>query len=194
MGVPEDITRLEQLLHELVVKYEQYFVGIEKREPLLLLGEVEQLARRYQNTAITNTMLRYKYNALLATLGVHRQKWNRVNRLIDEGKYERDKFKMALHARERRDGSSDETEPAASPPERPAQARLPENQLDKLYQEYLEARKSCNLPTDAVPRDRVLDAVQRQVPAIIQKYGCADVDLRVVVEDGKPRIKVRPRK
>ena len=49
MGLPEDIARLEQDLRELIIRYEQYFCGIEKREPLQLLDEVERRARRYQN-------------------------------------------------------------------------------------------------------------------------------------------------
>lgn len=190
MGLPEDIARLEQLLHELVVKYEQYFAGIEKREPLLLLTEVEQLARRYHNVAITNTMLRYKYNSLISTLGVHRQKWNRVNRLIEEGKYERDRFKMALRSCGRAPSSASDN----PPPETAPQAQLAKSQLDRLYQEYLEARKECNLPTDSVTREKVASAVERQVPALVEKYGSADVELRVVVENGKPRIKVRAKK
>ncbi|UFS71967.1 hypothetical protein LPW11_07185 [Geomonas sp. RF6] len=189
MGLPEDITRLEQLLHELVVKYEQYFVGIEKREPLILLAEVEQLARRYQNISITNTMLRYKYNSLIATFSVHRQKWNRITRLIDEGRYERDRFKMALHSRE---GGAGTPTPSSTPPSS-AQPKggVAEGQLEKLYQDYIEARRLCNLPTESVSRDKVLEAVTRQVPGIIKKYGCSEVEMRVVVEDGKPRIKVR---
>ena len=93
MGIPEEIAIFEQNLSELIIKYEQYFFGIEKREPLQLLDEVERCARRYQSTIIANTMQKFKYNSLVATLSAHRQKWARINRLIEEWKYKRDRVK-----------------------------------------------------------------------------------------------------
>lgn len=190
MGLPEDILRFEHLLNELIIRYEQYFVGIEKREPLGLLAEVEQFARRYTNTNITNTALRFKYNSLLSSLTSHRQKWTRVNRLIEEGKYQRDRFKMALRAKPATAAESPaHREPQTAPPTQPQHGEL----LDKLYQDYLEARRRCNLPTDNVTRDKMAAAIQLQTKALTSKYRCADVDLRVVIEEGKPRIKARPR-
>ena len=46
MAIQEDIAFFEKGLNELIVKYEQYFLGIEKREPLKLLDEMEKLSRR----------------------------------------------------------------------------------------------------------------------------------------------------
>ena len=78
MGIPDDIVRLEQSLRELITRYELYFFGIEKREPLRLLEDVERQAKRYQNVSIANSTLRFKYDSLLATLTQHRQKWRRI--------------------------------------------------------------------------------------------------------------------
>ena len=101
MGIPEDIARLEIDLRELIIKYEQYFFGIEKREPLRMLDAVERAVRRYQNVNIPNTSQRFKYDSLVSTLSVHKQKWVRTNRLIEEGKYQRDRFRMSLHQKEK---------------------------------------------------------------------------------------------
>jgi hypothetical protein len=189
MGVAEDITRLELELRELVIKYEQYFIGIEKREPLRLLESVERLARRYQNVSITNTSQRFKYDSVLASLSVHKQKWTRINRLIEEGKYHRDRFKMALHQAEQERG----TQPAASGAAAGARPAPADDHLDRIYQEFLEARKACNLPTDNVSRDKIAQAIERQKPVLMQKYGCRDVDFVVVIEQGTPRLKARPK-
>jgi hypothetical protein len=175
MAIPEDIARLEQDLRELIIKYEQYFFGIEKREPLRLLDQVERLARRYQNVTITNTRDRFKYDTLVAALSVHKQKWIRTNRLIEEGKYERDRFRMSLHDQKKRTRA-------------PANTQM---DLERVYQQYLTARKACNLPVENVSLDKFVEAVERQKPAIMKKYGCQDVDLVVVIEGGKPRLKAR---
>jgi anti-sigma28 factor (negative regulator of flagellin synthesis) len=189
MGVPEDIARLELDLRELVIKYEQYFCGIEKREPLRLLESVDRQARRYQNVSITNTSQRFKYDSLIASLCVQKQKWNRINRLIEEGKYQRDRFKMALHQSEQESaGKGAEQQPAgATSPQAPA------DHVDSIYQQFLEARKACNLPTDNVTRDKIAEAIERQKPVLIQKYGCRDIEFVVVVEQGTPRLKARPK-
>lgn len=177
MGIPEDIARLEQDLRELIIKYEQYFFGIEKREPLKLLDQVERLARRYQNAAITNTRDRFKYDTLVAALSVHKQKWVRTNRLIEEGKYERDRFRMSLRDQKKRPR---------------AEASQPD-EMEHIYQQYLTARKACNLPVENVSKEKFVESVDRQKPTIMQKYGCKDVDLVVVIEGGKPRLKARQR-
>lgn len=179
MGLPEDIAQLEKDLRELIIRYEQYFCGIEKREPLLLLDSVERASRRYQNMNISNSMYKFKYNSLVATLCVHRQKWNRINRLIEEGKYNRDRFRMSLHQ------SEGQQAPASSPKGSGAP-------LERLYQDYLSACAACNLPVDHLSPEKIAAAIERQKPAIMEKYRCRDIEFAVIIEGGKPRLKARP--
>jgi len=181
MGIAEDIARLETSLRELITKYEQYFFGIEKREPLKLLDEVERLARQYQSANITNTRQRYKFDSLLGSLSVHKQKWSRINRLIEDGKYERDRFRMALH----------DKKGAQRPDTRKADHQ--QQEIDTIYQQYLEARKACNLPVENVSRQQIAEAIERQTPAILAKYHCSEIRFVVVIENGKPRLKARPK-
>ena len=186
MGIPEDIARLEMDLRELIIKYEQYFFGIEKREPLKLLDAVERAVRRYQNVSIPNTSQRFKYDSLVSSLSVHKQKWVRTNRLIEEGKYQRDRFRMSLHQAEKG---------GAPPPGASRSAAAPANdqQLERVYQQYVDARLSCNLPVDNVTREKLAEAISRQKPALMEKYRCKDVDFVVVIEGGKPSLKARPK-
>lgn len=186
MGIPEDIARLELDVRELIIKYEQYFFGIEKREPLRMLDAVERSVRRYQNVSIPNTSQRFKYDSLVSTLSVHKQKWVRTNRLIEEGKFQRDRFRMSLHQNEK----------GKEAPPRPAQAAAPpaqDAQLEAVYRQYLDARRACNLPVDNVTREKLAEAINRQKPALMDKYRCKDVDFVVVIEGGKPSLKARPK-
>lgn len=179
MGIPEDIALLEQSLSELIIKYEQYFLGLEKREPLRLLETVERLSRKYANVKIVNTMLKFKYNSLVARYSSYRQHWNRILRLMEEGKYSRDRFRMAMHQN---------LDTPAAPADKPA----PRDETDTIYQQFIEARKTCNLPTETITKEMVIAAIERQKPAIIAKYGCGQVDFKVVIENGVPKIKARP--
>jgi len=180
MGFPEDIARLERDLRDLIIRYEQYFFGIEKREPLQLLEEVERCARRYQNVNIPNTMQKFKYNSLVATLSVHRQKWTRINRLIEEGKFKRDRFKRSL------------TPPQGGERTPPAAAGAPKGSLERIFQEYRAASEACNLPVENLSRERIAAAIARQKPALMEKHRCSDVEFVVVIEGGKPHLKARP--
>jgi hypothetical protein len=182
MGIPEDIAKFEQCLNELIIKYEQYFLGLEKREPLRLLETVDRLARKYVSVKIVNTMLNFKYNSLVAKLNSYRQYWNRILRLMEEGRYSRDRFRMAMH--ERPDQACKSVTSPASP----------RDEADELYRQFVEARRSCNLPVDAITREMVASAIERQKPAITAKYGTDRVEFRIVIENGVPKIKARPRR
>ncbi len=180
MGIPEDIALFEQSLNELVIKYEQYFLGLEKREPLKLLAVVEHCVRQYANVSIVNTMYKFKYNTLVARFCSYKQYWNRINRLIEEGKYSRDRFKLAMH----------QGKPQATPS---APAPKPDTEESSLYRQYIEARKACSLPVDNITPTMIATALEKQKPAIVSKYGCDNVEFRVVIEGGTPKIKARPK-
>ena len=182
MGVAEDLDQFEQLLSELIIKYEQYFLGIEKREPLRLFSQVERLSQRFISGGITNSMQRFRYNCLVARFTTYRQYWSRIVRLIEEGKYSRDRFKMKIHERDRN------LEPAPQPePEKPV-----EREIDRVYQQYLEARVACNLSTDGISPEMIAAAIDKQRPLILERFHCKEVEFRVVIEEGKPKIKARP--
>lgn len=186
MGITEDIALLEQTLNELVIKYEQYFLGVEKREPLRQLQNLERLARRYTPTQITNTMLRFRYSTLVARFNSYRQHWSRINRLIEEGNYSRDRFKMELHQKEVHKETPPHHEPHPSPPST--------DEIEHLYREYLAARQACHLTTAGVSRELIQGALEKQRPLLQQKYNCNDIEFHVVVEEGSPKIKARPRR
>jgi hypothetical protein len=188
MGIPEDVALFEQRLCELIIKYEQYFLGLEKREPLRFLSEVEGLSRKYQGFQIVNTMTKFKYNAAIARLNSYRQYWNRINHLIEEGKYSRDRFKMEMHLKDKLAGHPGKAKEAAPDENR---AISPETEL--VFRSYLEARKACHLPVDNITPEMIASAIEKQKPLIINKYHCRWVEFKVVIEQGMPKIKARPK-
>jgi len=181
MGIAEEIFVFEEKLNELVRKYEQYFIGLEKREPIKLLEEVERTARKYSTTSIVNTMVKFKYNSLVARLQSYKQYWNRINREIEEGRYSRDKFRMGMHQKNQMPGVN----PTASGGNQ---------EFDGISSLYLEARKACNLGTESITTATLKATLAKQKEALQQKYNCAEIEFHVVVEEGKPKIKARPKR
>ena len=184
MGIQEDLTFLEENIADLIIKYEQYFLGIEKREPFKLFEDIERFIRRYNTSTIFNTMYKHKFHTLVAKFNSYKQYWTRTNRLIEEGKYSRDRFKMERHLAEGR------LRPMADRHAPPAE----NSKLESVYQHYLEARRSCNLPTDTISRENMIAVIEKQRENLKNKYKCADVEFRVVIEDGAPKVKARPAK
>ena len=184
MGIQEDISFLESSITELVVKYEQYFLGIEKREPLKLSEDIERFIRRYNTAAIVNTMYKFKFNTLVGKFNSYKQYWTRITRLIEEGKYSRDRFKMARHL----------AEGAPGPPPAELDVKSSENEIEIVFQHYLEARKKCNLSTDNISRETMFSVIEKQRETLKSKHHCANVEFRVVIENGAPKLKARPGK
>lgn len=185
MAIAEELTQLENQLGDLIARYEQYFIGLEKREPLQLLNEVEKMVRRYTGVTINNTMYKHRFAMLVARFNTYRERWNRILRMMEEGRFSRDRFIGELHRRQQ--GG------AASPRDADA-GRQRGDDLERVYHEFREARKACNLPVDKLSRELVAAAVERQKPALAARLGSDDLRFRVVVENGKPKIKASLRK
>lgn len=184
MSITDDLLQLERQLGELVTRYEHYFIGLEKREPLLLLGTVEKLVRLHSTTPINNTMYKHKYQMLVARFNTYREHWNRILRLMEEGKYSRDRFISDLHQRQRGTGKRDR-ETTESPQK---------NELERIYNEYRAARQACNLPVENLSLEMVAATIEKKKPLLATRLGSDDLVFRVVVENGKPKIKARSRK
>ena len=177
MDIQDDLIRFEQGLNELVIKYDQYFLGFEKREPLKLLDDIERFARKYQPAHINNAMYRFKYTNLIARLNSYRQLWNKTTRLLEEGKISR--------------GSGLRTRTSRKKPS-PLEASTP-SEIQKIYQDYVDARRTCGLSVESITPDLIAEAIAAQKPVLVEKYHCKNVEFRVAIEGGTPRIKARPK-
>ena len=185
MSIAVNIILLDQKLKDLISRYELYFTGLEKREPLQLRGEVEALVRRYSGVPINNTMYKHRFNMLTARLNTYREHWNRILKLMEEGRYSRDRFIRDLHLRNNHKTERRQTD---SPPP------TADADLDRLVQEFREARKACNLPVDKITRELLAGIIEKQKPLLAARLGTENLAFRVVIEDGKPKLKAGLRK
>lgn len=187
MALADDITALEKKLIQLKTGYEQYFLGMQKTAPEKLRSEVEKLIRLYTNQTITNTALNFRLNTVVAKFSSYRTYWDRTVREIEEGRYIREKFRMKLHDK------MSQPAPPAQPTVRPAASGpSEEDNIKRVYEEYVKARKSTNEP---IPKlEAVADMIKKQAPVIKEKYKASSVDFKVVIEDGKAKLKAVPKK
>ena len=183
----EELIVLETKMKQLRFEYEQYFMGARPREPVLLRGDVNKIVAKYSNTGIQNTALRFKFNNLCARFFTMRRQWDEVLRKIEAGTYEKHLFKAKLHERERgivEDGPPVSRGPHASAPDSSADA--------DLFEAYRQAKGACGEDTASLSREKLDQVIAKQREAICKKTGCDDVRFRVVVEDGKAKLKATP--
>ena len=181
-----DLQLLDVKLKQLRMEYEQYFLGARKREPQLLRGEVNKTVAYYANAPIRNTALRFLFNNLRARYFTHKRLWDETCRKIEDGTYQRHLFQADLHDQERsqkRKGRG--AEPVGSTP---AEA----GGEDALFKEYVGARSSTGQGAVGLTRDKFAAQLRQQEDAIRAKFGAAKVNFRVVVEDGRAKLKATP--
>lgn len=178
-NIEEELQKAETDFKSLEITYEQYFMGIERYEPSKERQILALRLRRLLATHIPQTDVRFRLQNLNSRLQSFSAYWDRILRLIEEGRYQRQLSHMKW---------SGGAAPGGNPTLTPTQ---PVDSVDKIYQELVAAHGNCQIAPPK--REQVADFLKRQSEAIRQRFGDRPVDMVVVVEDGKPKIKVRPK-
>ncbi len=83
-------------LKALQVRYEQYFIGVERREPAEERASLRRDIMSLKRENIKNTALKFRLNSLWNKLLSYERMWNRTVKEIEEGRYRRDVFKAKM--------------------------------------------------------------------------------------------------
>jgi hypothetical protein len=86
---------LESRVERLRAIYDQYFMGIERLEPLILKKEVERRIWMLRREQIRNTAMRFKLQTTIQRYNTFQQYWQRICREIENGTYTRDVARAA---------------------------------------------------------------------------------------------------
>jgi hypothetical protein len=81
---------LENRVERLRSLYEQYFMGIERIEPLTARKDVDRRLWALRREQIRNTGLRFKLETTVQRYNTYQQYWQRIVREIEAGTYQRD--------------------------------------------------------------------------------------------------------
>ena len=93
--VDHALEELENRIERLKALYEQYFMGIEKLEPLVPRKDVDRRIVLLRREQVRNTAQRFKFQTLVQRYNSFQQSWARVAREIDNGTYHRDVARAA---------------------------------------------------------------------------------------------------
>jgi hypothetical protein len=174
----ELLKQLENELKSLVIAYEQYFIGIEKRAPEQRRKKLTRLIRRMHGKYIPQTDLKFRLNGISNRYNSYCSYWDRILRLIEEGKYERHNSRIkrqadvgdpVVHASDEQQASSDS--------------------LDQLYERLVMAHNDCQMK--APTRQQLAKFLSKQESLIKERFGGHQLEFSVAIDNGRPKIKVR---
>ena len=181
-SLDEELKLFEAKLNHLKLDYEKYFLGTRPTEPAQARAEVQKTVIRWSNMRITNTAHRFKFNSLNGRYQAFKRQWDNILRQIDAGTYKRHVFKADLRDRERGIGVPAATATAAS--------SAPKNGgSENLFETYRDAMMATGQNASGLTPEKLQRAIAKHEAAIKQKFGCDKVEFKVVVSDGKVKLK-----
>jgi len=174
----EVLRTLDIKVKQLKLDYEQYFAGARPREPSVLRSDVQKTILRHSNVPIQNTGQRFRFNSINSRFQAFKRQWDTALRQIENGTYKGHQFKAKLHEGNR-------------PGPSPAQAASNANRgADKrLFESFVSAAKACGQNVSSLTPKKLQAVVKKQEAALKQKLGCERVKFKVVVQDGKVKLK-----
>ena len=190
------LDELEQRMFLLKINYDKYFSGLERREPLRDRDEIKRIIIDFGQDLPKNPTQRFKFQGLKARFQGLELFWTRNLIQMERGTHPKMKFKADVHERERA-----AVQPAAEPAPSVEQERVlrerqehqerEERAYKVVFDRYLEARGKCGQSTD-LSFDTMREALKKQVRQIRAQFDCEGVKFRVVIEDGKAKVKAVP--
>lgn len=89
----KELEAATQEVDKLRVQYEQFFLGIEKREPIAKRNDVARRLRQSNLTRSQSSVTRFRFNALQQRFITYSTYWERIVREIEAGTFKREGFR-----------------------------------------------------------------------------------------------------
>ncbi len=177
----EIVANMEKRLDDLRLQFEQYFMGSRKRVPEQEKTSLQFQLRKLSNQNIPNTKLRFRFQQLVSKFNSYNQYWMRNLQKIEAGTYKRPKPEISS-------GTVDKVPGQKPPSQKKGPSKGGEAEVDKLHKELMEARRQLNQSTN-VSKEKLEQTIKKQKPALQEKHKGKKVEFKVVVEDGKAKVK-----
>jgi hypothetical protein len=191
-GLSTRLDEIEQKMFVLKINYEKYFSGLERVEPLREREEMRRAMRDFLDEPIRNSVQRFRYQTLKARFQSLELYWQRNLTLMERGTHPKMRFRADSKAKVREAEPELLSSAQVQVLEERREVQEREERAYKLvFDKYLEARQKCGQSTD-LSFDAVREALKTQVRTIKSTYRCDGVKFRVVVEDGKAKVKAVP--
>lgn len=200
-------TRVEKLR----VRYQGFFVGLEKLPPLFERDQLERQLRVSALNDVRKAIFKFRFQALIQRYRTMAVYWDRVMRELEEGRVTRESMRReagyatgTAAERAQKDAQAAADRAADNAPGKPADRGttplpkpLPEppppaDPMQRLYTSYLSARQSLGISNEGVTEAAFRAGLEKQRQTQVQRLGVPDVTFSVVVKEGRVVLLARP--
>jgi hypothetical protein len=180
--IEADIERLDAGIRQLKIRYDMYFAGAIPKQPLELRTELERLIKRYTNAPLKKYAHRFHFSSLAARYVSLSELWAKTLKESEEG----DRPAPGIQDRVLTDADR-----------LIARCRihdaLQEQEIIKLlHARFLEARRKAGNDPAKISFESFLRGITAQAERLRETSGCEQVELRLVLHEGKVLLKARP--
>ncbi len=181
--IEDDLKELEVRIKRLRLEYDQYFLGILKREPSVLKADVQRRVNAYLSHPPTRSREKFRFNTLCARYQSYRALWGRTMREIENGTYHRHRFRAQVQEQATQ-------APAKSPAPAPKGTAGGAGAVaQKLYKALAAARRKTGEGMQGMTAEKLADTLRRQTETLRKKHGSGKVSFRIVVEGNRARLR-----
>lgn len=180
IDVNYEIHVLDEMIKELRIEYEQYFLGLFPYQPTKLHNQLKAQIRKLHKAPFKRQEHVFRIRALESRYNTYNDYWQRILRQKEEGSYSKDVFKAKLRERHRAEDQDALTLKGAAA-----------KQMSVLFDSYKKALekqtgKAHNLDFAAFQK-----SLLKRAQAHKEQHGNQKLTFKVVIKDGKVTIKAR---
>lgn len=190
-GLGGRLDELEQQMFLLKINYEKYFTGVDRVEPYRDREAIRRMVRELGEDNIKNATQRFKYQGLKARFQTYELYWTRNLNMMERGVHPKMRFRADQKVAAKPVEETLSAEQLRVLAERQQRAEAEDRAYKMVYDKYIEARQKCGQST-ALEFDSVREALRKQVRLIKSTYNVESVKFRVVIEEGKAKVKAVP--
>ncbi|HOI11763.1 MAG TPA: MXAN_5187 C-terminal domain-containing protein [Myxococcota bacterium] len=189
----EQLSEISQRVERLRVHYQAYFLGMEKRPPMLLREQFDRFLRETSLHEARRATYKFRFQALQQRYRILAVYWDRVMRDLEEGRITRESLRRDAGYRDRDDARPD----ARTDVPLPGRPALPEPLPDadpvaQLYVDYIAARRQAGMAIQGITESAFRASLEKQRALQRERLGVPDVAFSVTVKDGKVVLLARP--
>lgn len=175
-----ELDKLEAMIADLKVQYEQYFAGVVNLAPERAHQDLKRMLRTLLKAPFKSSAINYRLRALHSRYSTLDTYWQRVLRQKEDGTYSKDIFKANLRERQALDEARSQTSVG--------QAQKGLRNLFDTYRSALEKQTGKKQDLDFTAFQSALIQRAKDLKA---QHGPKKLSFKVVVRDGKVTIQAK---
>ena len=174
VDVRSEMKKLERMIEDLKVDYEQFFLGLTPYMPDKLHNEVKKQIRFLRRAPFKNSQSKYQLRTLESRYNTYNNYWQRTIREKEEGTYSKDVFKAEMRARHAHEDALAGTEQGAA-----------SKGMQDLYNSYKSALEKTTGKSQSVDFGAFQKSLIKRAKAFKEEHGSKKMAFKVKVKNGK---------